>query len=132
MKEQVLNIIKDLLKIEYDYNQYTEYQKFSIKIIEMNLKDMRWADKQNLMNDIVFRLKDAFGIEESHINKLEEILTDLPQRYHKEFINDVLVDQYSIINIRKVHEYYINDILNELTEEEKKPYYEKFLFIELR
>lgn len=126
MEEKTLQIIESVLIPE------TEYQKFSKKIIKMNLKDLRWADKQNLINDIVFRLKDAFGIEKYHIDKLEEILKDLPKRYHEEFIEDVLVDQVSITSIRKVHEYYINDIFNEFTEKEKEPYYEKFLFIELR
>jgi len=126
MKEKTLQIIEDVLMPE------TEYQKFSKKIIKMNLKDLRWADKQNLINDIVFRLKDAFGIEKYHIDKLEEVLNDLPERYHEEFIEDVLVDQASIISIRKVHEYYLNEIFQELTEEEKEPYYEKYLFIELR
>lgn len=126
MKEETLQIIENILIPE------TEYQKFSKKIIKMNLKDLRWADKQNLINDIVFRLKDAFGIEEYHIDKLEEVLNDLPERYCKEFIEDILVDQASITSIRKVHEYYLNEVFQELTEEEKKPYYEKYFFIELR
>ena len=132
MEEKVLNIITDLLKNEYDYKRYNDYQKFSLNIIEQNLNDLSWANKNSLINDIKFRLNDAFNITEYEINKLKDALTELPKRYHEEFINDVLVDSESIRGIRKVYSYYIDEIFPELSEKEKEPYYEKYLFISLR
>lgn len=132
MEEKVLNIITDLLKNEYDYKEYNDYQKFSLNIIKQNLNDLSWANKNSLINDIKFRLEDAFDITEYEINKLKDALTELPKRYHEEFINDVLVDPESIRGIRKVYGYYIDEIFPELSEKEKEPYYEKYLFISLK
>lgn len=55
----------------------------------------------------------------------------LPKRFHEEFIEDVIVDEVSIECFRKVYTYYINEIWNELTENEREMYREHYLFIEL-
>ena len=62
---------------------------------------------------------------------VENCLKMLPSRYHDEFVNDVIVDEHSISNLRKVFTYYIEEIWSELTDEEKVPFEETFLFIEL-
>lgn len=52
-------------------------------------------------------------------NKILSDINSLPKRYHEEFIDEVLVDKYSILCFNKVYEYYITDIWNELNTEEK-------------
>lgn len=126
MNIKILKIIEEKLIPE------NNYQEFSKNIIKMNIKDTRWADKQNLINDIVFRLKDAFGIEEYHINELEKKIKELPKRFHNEFVNEVIVDQYSITSINDVYNYYISDIFEELTQKEKNFYRQQYLTINLR
>lgn len=63
---------------------------------------------------------------------VEKCLEMLPKRFHKEFVDEVIVDEYSIQNLRKVFEYYISEIFEELTDVEKEPLYEDFFFIELK
>jgi hypothetical protein len=43
----------------------------------------------------------------------------LPERFHDEFIGDVIVDEVSLKSFRKVVEYYYADIYDELTDDEK-------------
>lgn len=51
---------------------------------------------------------------------VENCLKLLPERYHNEFVGEVLVDGESIRSLRKVFEYYLQDIYNELNKEEKE------------
>lgn len=51
---------------------------------------------------------------------VENCLKLLPERYHDEFVGEVLVDGESIRSLRKVFEYYLQDIYNELNKEEKE------------
>lgn len=65
----------------------------------------------------------------------EKILADikmLPERYVDEFVGDVLVGEVSITSFNKVFSYYVDDIWEELTDEEKIPFEEKFLIIQLK
>lgn len=57
------NSVEELQHIINNLNVENEYQKLSLKIIKMNLRDLTWANRENLIDDIIFRLKDAFGIE---------------------------------------------------------------------
>ena len=65
----------------------------------------------------------------------EKILDDikmLPDRYVDEFVGDVLVDKVSITSFNKVFSYYVDEIWEELTDDEKIPFEEKFLIIQLK
>lgn len=61
---------------------------------------------------------------------VENCLKLLPTRYHNEFVTDVIVDENSILNLRKVFTYYIEEIWNELNDDEKEVFEEHFFFIE--
>ena len=64
----------------------------------------------------------------------EKIMNDinmLPNRFINEFIGDVLVDEASLTSFNKVFSYYIADIWEDLTNEEKIPFEKKFLIISL-
>ena len=63
---------------------------------------------------------------------VENCLKLLPERYHDEFIGDVLVDGESIKSLRKVFEYYVQDIYNELSHEEKEKFEEEYFIIKIR
>ena len=63
---------------------------------------------------------------------VENCLKLLPERYHDEFIGDVLVDGESIKSLRKVFEYYIQNIYNELSHEEKEKFEEEYFIIKIR
>ena len=63
--------------------------------------------------------------------EVKEYLEIIPTRYHKEFLNDVIVDEQSIKYIRKVTEYYLAEIFDELTSEEKEIVGRKMIIIEL-
>ena len=63
---------------------------------------------------------------------VENCLKLLPERYHDEFIGDVLVDGESIKSLKKVFEYYIQDIYNELSHEEKEKFEEEYFIIKIR
>lgn len=63
--------------------------------------------------------------------QIEEYLEIIPTRYHKEFLNDVIVDEQSIKYIRKVTEYYLAEIFDELTSKEKEIIGRKMIIIEL-
>lgn len=62
---------------------------------------------------------------------IKECIQLLPERFHEEFVIDVLVDWASIKNLQKVFTYYIENIIDELTEKELEPIKCKFIFIEL-
>lgn len=62
---------------------------------------------------------------------VENCLELLPERYHDEFVGDVLVDGESIKSLRKVFEYYLQDIYNELTRDEQERIEEEFFVIKL-
>ena len=55
-------------------------------------------------------------------NEIDECLRLLPERYHTEFIKDVIecVDEedMTVKSVRKSFEYYLADIMDELTTEE--------------
>lgn len=55
-------------------------------------------------------------------NEIDECLRLLPERYHTEFIKDVIecVDEEdrTVKSVRKSFEYYLADIMDELTTEE--------------
>jgi hypothetical protein len=51
--------------------------------------------------------------------KIKKCLKILPTRFHDEFINEVIIDEASIKSIKKVFEYYLAEILDELTQKEK-------------
>ena len=61
-----------------------------------------------------------------------ESIKMLPERFVDEFVGDVLVGEESLNSFNKVFTYYLADIWDELTEEEKIPFEEKFLIIELK
>lgn len=63
---------------------------------------------------------------------VENCLKLLPERYHDEFIGDVLVDGESIKFLRKVFEYYVQDIYNELSHKEKEKFEEEYFIIKIR
>lgn len=63
--------------------------------------------------------------------EVKEYLKLIPTRYHEEFLNDVIVDEQSIKYIRKVTEYYLAEIYDELTSEEKEIISKKMIIIEL-
>lgn len=60
-------------------------------------------------------------MELNTLEYINEILEDLPKRFHQEFIEDVLIIDNNMCanDIRKIYEYYLADILDELTQEEK-------------
>lgn len=60
-------------------------------------------------------------MELNTLEYINEILEDLPKRFHQEFIEDVLIIDNNMCanDIRKIYEYYLEDILDELTQEEK-------------
>lgn len=62
---------------------------------------------------------------------VENCLKLLPERYHDEFIGEVLVDKASIQSLRKVFEYYLQDIWSELSHEEKEIFEEEFFIIKI-
>lgn len=62
---------------------------------------------------------------------VENCLRLLPERYHDEFVGYVLVDGESIKSLRKVFEYYLQDIYNELTRDEQEKIEEEFFVIKL-
>ena len=60
-------------------------------------------------------------MELNTLEYINEILEDVPKRFHQEFIEDVLIIDNNMCanDIRKIYEYYLEDILDELTQEEK-------------
>ena len=62
---------------------------------------------------------------------VENCLKLLPKRYHDEFIGDVLVDAESIKSLRKVFEYYLQNIYNELNHEEKEKIEKEYFIIKI-
>ena len=62
---------------------------------------------------------------------VENCLKLLPKRYHDEFIGDVLVDAESIKSLRKVFEYYLQNIYNELNNEEKEKIEKEYFIIKI-
>lgn len=62
---------------------------------------------------------------------VENCLKLLPERYHDEFIGDVLVDAESIKSLRKVFEYYLQNIYNELNREEKEKIEKEYFIIKI-
>lgn len=62
---------------------------------------------------------------------VENCLKLLPERYHDEFIGDVLVDKESIKSLRKVFDYYLSDIWSELNHEEKELIAEECFMIKI-
>lgn len=62
---------------------------------------------------------------------VENCLKLLPERYHDEFVGDVLVDGESIKSLRKVFEYYLQNIYNELSHEEKEAIEKEFFIIKI-
>lgn len=62
---------------------------------------------------------------------VENCLKLLPERYHDEFIGEVLIDKESINSLRKVFEYYLQDIYDELSNKEKEKIEEEFFIIKL-
>lgn len=50
---------------------------------------------------------------------IKDYLKMLPVRFHDEFMNEVVVDKKDTKGLRKAFEYYLEDILDELTQEEK-------------
>lgn len=65
------------------------------------------------------------------MNSIDKCLKLLPERYHEEFLNDVIVDYESIRSLRKVFSYYLADIYNELSTDEQERIEEKMLVITL-
>lgn len=59
------------------------------------------------------------GLPEDERNYILNELECLPERFHDEFIGDVIVDEVSLKSFRKVVEYYYADIHDELTDDEK-------------
>lgn len=53
-------------------------------------------------------------------NNIMDDINSLPKRYQDEFIQEVLVDEMSIIAFTKVFAYYLDDIWEELTIKEKQ------------
>ena len=72
-------------------------EKSKKKILEL-LKNSTSKEKNNVMNDIY----------------------SLPERYHDEFIQEVLVDEMSLIAFSKIYSYFLDEIWNELTIKEKE------------
>ena len=62
---------------------------------------------------------------------VENCLKLLPERYHDEFVGDVLIDGESIKSLRKVFAYYLQDIYNELNHEEKEKIEKEFFIIKI-
>ena len=62
---------------------------------------------------------------------VENCLKLLPERYHDEFIEDVLVDGESIKSLKKVFEYYVQDIYDELSHEEKEKFEQEYFIIKI-
>ena len=62
---------------------------------------------------------------------VENCLKLLPKRYHDEFIGDVLVDAESIKSLRKVFEYYLQNIYDELNNEEKEKIEKEYFIIKI-
>ena len=62
---------------------------------------------------------------------VENCLNLIPERYHDEFVGEVLVDGESIKSLRKVFEYYLQDIYNELTHDEQEKIEEEFLIVKI-
>lgn len=62
---------------------------------------------------------------------VENCLKLLPERYHDEFIGDVLVDAESIKSLRKVFEYYLQNIYDELNHEEKEKIEKEYFIIKI-
>ena len=70
------------------------------------------------------------------LNTLEyinEILEDLPKRFHKEFVEEVLFIENNMCahDVRKIYEYYLEDIIPEMTEEEKSKIFVNLVQIEI-
>lgn len=62
---------------------------------------------------------------------VENCLKLLPERYHDEFIGEVLVDKESIKSLNKVFEYYIQEIYNELTHKEQEVFEQEYFIIKI-
>ena len=62
---------------------------------------------------------------------VENCLKLLPERYHDEFIGEVLVDKESIKSLKKVFEYYVQEIYNELTHEEQEVFEQESFIIKI-
>ena len=62
---------------------------------------------------------------------VENCLKLLPERYHDEFIGDILVDAESIKSLRKVFEYYLQNIYNELNDKEKEKIEKEYFIIKI-
>lgn len=62
---------------------------------------------------------------------VENCLKLLPERYHDEFVGEVLVDGESIKSLREVFEYYLQDIYNELTHDEQEKIEEEFFIVKI-
>lgn len=62
---------------------------------------------------------------------VENCLKLLPERYHDEFIGDVLVDKESIKSLKKVFEYYLQDIWDELNHDEKEKFEQEYFIIKI-
>ena len=62
---------------------------------------------------------------------VENCLKLLPERYHDEFVGEVLVDGESIKSLRKVFEYYLQNIYNELTHDEQEKIEEEFFIVKI-
>lgn len=50
---------------------------------------------------------------------VKAILEELPERFHEEFM-ECIVDKESIKNLRKVYDYFLEEIIDKLTDEEKE------------
>lgn len=81
-------------------------EKSKEKILKL-LKNSTAKEKNNIMDDIY----------------------SLPERYHDEFIQEVLVDEMSLIAFSKIYSYFLDAIWSELTIKEKENMNNKFFII---
>lgn len=65
-------------------------------------------------------------------NSIKNDIKLLPKRYQKEFIEDVLVDENSLITFNKVYSYYLDEIWEELTIKEKNKMEKDIFIIQMR
>lgn len=100
-----------------------DYEQTYLKLLKQALLNLQqsthYKTKEKYTNEVYYRL-NAFGITKDDIDLLKEIIDELPLRYYNEFVYDVLIDQYSINSLRKVYIYYIDDIIGELSNYERK------------
>ena len=69
------------------------------------------------------KIQQFYNILDEQTNEQHDLilkqLNTIPLRFQQEFIEDVIVDKYSIMSFNKCVNYFLEDIYSELSEKER-------------